>query len=297
MTVVCGTDFSESAARAADAAAAFAAAWKEDLVLVHALEYPGAQDAGSWSLLEAERGRVKSLLGKEAARLAASLVPVRTEIGIGASDETLVQAAANCGARLVVVGALGRRGGSLWRLGSTADRVAQTSRFPVLVVRDADAITEWARGRRTLEVLVGIDRTPSSDAALSWIAEIESAGRCHVTCGHVYWPPEVKEKLHVGGGIPIGSGHAEIEKALAIELRARVEVLRGGRPFELHLLGGLGRPADHLVRMAEDARADLVVVGANQRTLISRFWHGSVSRGVIDQAPMNVVCVTGPGGD
>jgi nucleotide-binding universal stress UspA family protein len=200
---------------------------------------------------------------------------------------TLIQVATSRGARLVVVGALGRRGGSLWRLGSTADRVAQTSRFPVLVVREATSITEWTRGGRTLEVLVGIDKTPSADAAVSWLSEIESLGRCRVTCGHVYWPPEMKGK-------PLGTGQAETEAALAGELRTRIAPLRGGRPFELRLLGGLGRPADHLVSIAESARADLVVVGANQRTLLGRFWHGSVSRGVIDQAPMNVVCVTGP---
>lgn len=296
MTVVCGTDFSEPAARAVDAAAEFAAAWKEDLVLVHSLEYPAAEDAGVRSILEAERRRVESRLAQEAARLAAHGLKVGTEIGMGASDVVLLAAATVRGARLVVVGALGGRGGSLWRLGSTADRVAQTSRFPVLVVREAASIAEWARGRRALEVLVGVDRTPSSDAAVGWVGEIESPGRCRVTCGHVYWPPEARGKQRAGEGLPIGTGHAEVEAALASELRARIEPLRGGRPFELRLLGGLGRPADHLVSMAETARADLVVVGANRRTLLSRFWHGSVSRGVIDQAAVNVVCVTDPGG-
>jgi len=286
VTVVCGTDFSESAARAADAAAAFASAWNEDLVLVHALEVPGAEEAGSWSLLEAERGRAESKLAAEAARLAVSGVPVRTQVQIGASDTSLIAVAAERRARLIAVGALGRRGGSLWRLGSTADRVAQTSKLPVLVVREADSIAGWARAGRKLEVLVGVDRSPSSDAAVAWVADLESAGACHVTCGHVFWPPEVGEKLHAG---------PEAERALAAELRARIAALRGGKPFDLRLVGGLGRPADHLVRMAEEARADLVVVGANPRTLISRFWHGSVSRGVIDESPRNVVCVTDPG--
>jgi len=296
VTVVCGTDFSEAAARAVDAAAALAGAWREDLVLVHALEYPGAEEAGSWSLLETERKRAGSKLEGEVARLAKSGIPMRTEVGIGASDVELLKVGTSCGARLLVVGALGRRGGSLWGLGSTADRVAQTSRLPVLVVREAISISEWARGRRTLEIVVGVDRTPSSDAAVKWVEELESAGRCRVTCGHVFWPPEVKERLQAKGGIPLGSGHAEVEKALASELRARIGALRGGRPFELKLLGGLGRPADHLVSLSTDARAELVVVGAHQRTLISRVWHGSVSRGVIDQAPMNVVCVTDSGG-
>ena len=286
MTVVCGTDFSPASARAVDAAAAFAAAFKTDLLLVHALEFPGAEEAGAWSMLQAERSRAESLLAKEVARLASSGVSVSSEVGVGASDVSLIRAATSRGARLVVVGALGRRGGSLWRLGSTADRTAQTSKLPVLVVRDAEPIAKWAAGKGTLEVLVGIDRSPSADAAVSWTAEIESVGRCHVTGAHVYWPPEFKEKL--------GSSHAEVERALGSELKQRVSGLRSGRPFELRLLGGLGRPADHLVAMAEEAKADLVVVGAHHRTLLSRFWHGSVSRGVIDQAPMNVVCVTGP---
>jgi nucleotide-binding universal stress UspA family protein len=295
VTVVCGTDFSEASAEAVDAAAALAGAWKEELVLVHALEVPGAEEAGAWSPLESERKRAESKLGAEVARLGKSPIPTRTEVGIGASDVELLRIGASSGARLIVVGALGLRGGSLWGLGSTADRVAQTSPLPVLVVRDAKSIASWARGGRTLEILVGVDQTPSSDAAVRWTEELESAGRCRVTCGHVFWPPEVKDKLHAKGAIPIGSGHSEIEKALAVDLRGRIEALRKHRPFDLRLVGGLGRPADHLVALATDAKADVVVVGAHQRTLISRVWHGSVSRGVIDQAPMNVVCVTDRG--
>lgn len=294
MTIVCGTDFSESSALAVEAAGATAAAWKDGLLLVHVLDYPGAEEAGSWSLLEAERERARSRLEQESLRLAPLGVQVRTEIGVGASDVVLLDVARKQRARLVVVGALGRRGGAFWRLGSTADRVAQASPIPVLIVRVSSHITEWAQGRRVLEVVVGVDLTPSSDAALAWVSDLESAGKCRVTCAHVYWPPELKEKLSVKGGIPVGSGHADVEKSLEADLRARMGPLRGGKPFELRILGGLGRPADHLVRIAEEIRADLVVVGAKQRTGISRWWHGSVSRGVIDLAPMNVACVTRP---
>jgi len=280
VTIVCGTDFSDFAATAVDAAAALAAASKQELVLVHALDFPGAEAAGEWSLLEAERKRTTALLASEAARAGAGGAAVRTEIRVGASDVELVAVAAKEGARLVVVGAIGRRGDSLWRLGSTADRVAQSARAPVLVVREAETLVRWVKGGRTLEVNVAVDSTPSSDAAVTWVGELESAGPCRVTCVHVYWPPEQKEPSKV--------------PALERDLRARIEALRGGRRFELRILGGLGRTADHLASVAEETKADLVVVGARQRSGIARFWTGSVSRGVMDLATTNVVCVGRP---
>jgi nucleotide-binding universal stress UspA family protein len=293
VTVLCGTDFSEAASLAVDAAASIATKWKEELVIVHALELPGAEDAGTFSLLEAERRRAESALSQEAERAGVSGGRIRTECGIGSSDSALVSAAEAHAARLVVVGALGRRGGSLWNLGSTADRVAQTSKRPVLVVRDADSITAWTRGERALRILVAVDRSTSSDAAVRWASELEQIGPCDLTCAHVYWPPGVKKELDLAGGLPIGADHPEIEAVLSGQLEARIAPLRDGRSFKMRLLGGLGRLADHVAAMAESERADLVVVGANQLTLVSRLWHGSVSRGVIERASTNVVCVTG----
>ncbi|MBI5362280.1 MAG: universal stress protein, partial [Planctomycetes bacterium] len=40
-----------------------------------------------------------------------------------------------------------------------------------------------------------------------------------------------------------------------------------------------------------ERRSELVVVGAHQRGGLKRFWHGSVSHGVIDRAGTNVVVV------
>jgi hypothetical protein len=47
----------------------------------------------------------------------------------------------------------------------------------------------------------------------------------------------------------------------------------------------------HLIHMAEEERADLIVVGTHSRHGWSRLGHHSVSRGVLHYAPMNVACV------
>jgi nucleotide-binding universal stress UspA family protein len=196
----------------------------------------------------------------------------------------------------VVVGALGRRLPVEWALGSTADRLARSSRVPVLVARGAAPFEAWSRGERPLRVLVCVDQTASSDAALRWTAELCARGACNVVAAHVYWPPEVREQLGLppargpmGERLPIGAPDPEVERALEAPLRRRLAPL--GEELPLRLLGGLGRVADHLVQIAAEERADLVVVGRRQRTGLGRLWHGSVSHGVLDLAHASVACV------
>lgn len=52
-----------------------------------------------------------------------------------------------------------------------------------------------------------------------------------------------------------------------------------------------GDPATEVVKFAEQWRADLIVVGANQKTLAERIVLGSVSRQILDLAPCAVLIV------
>jgi nucleotide-binding universal stress UspA family protein len=82
-----------------------------------------------------------------------------------------------------------------------------------------------------------------------------------------------------------------VEQALERECAERLAPLAGAATTRL--VGGLGRVADHLVQIAAEERADLVVVGNRQRSGLPRLWHGSVSHGVLDLSPTSVVCVPG----
>lgn len=299
MTILCGTDFTLAAAEAVDVAALLAARLGVPLRLVHVLDLPGAgeilADKG-WPPsrvrmhVEGEKKELEERLRAEATRVAARGEPSAAVL-LGNADEAIVAEAERVAAELVVVAALGRRAGSFWHLGSTADRIAQSSKRPVLVVRQGDGLLAWARGARPLRVLVGVDATPASDAAVRWLERLRAAGPIEVVGAHVYWPPEVRERLKIKGGIPLGEGNAEVDAVLSRELTARLHALPGGDRIELHVVGGLGRTSDHLAEAASQHRADLVVVGSHQREGFERLWHGSVSRGVIDGAAVSVVCV------
>lgn len=306
MTIVCGTDFTEPAGRAARIAALIAVRSKVDLALVHVVELAGAEQlvvghesepAGPLRKhVEEEIEQRRQRLREEAVRLKPYGAKITTELLSGTPDEALTVHAQRTGATMIVVSALGHRSPKIWRLGSTADRVAQISRVPVLIVRGGEALEAWLRGAQKITIVVGVDATPTSDAAVRWVDGFARQHECRVVGAHVYWPPEVRERLSLAlstaiPGLSIGKGHADVEVALKRELAPRLAALPGGAGIEFVLVGGLGRPAVHLVEIAAHEKADLIVVGSHQRSGLERAWHGSVSHGVIDLAGSSVVCV------
>jgi nucleotide-binding universal stress UspA family protein len=261
------------------------------------LDIPGAEEV----LAQDVEARVTRYFRDEVAKLAARLnaekqrigtagLEVAVEVLAGRPDEALVEHAAKIDAELITVGAVGRRGDKLWRLGSTADHVAQVSARPVLVVRDEAPIRAWARGEELLRVVVGVDLTPSSDAALRWVADLRASTRLDAKAAYVYWPPDLRERLKAFA-LALGSGDPEAQAHLQEELQQRIASVTGGNAMPLRFVGGLGRPADHLAQIATEEKADVLVIGTRQRTGAARMWHGSVSHDVIVRAPTNVVVV------
>ncbi|HEX2879376.1 MAG TPA: universal stress protein, partial [Polyangiaceae bacterium] len=53
----------------------------------------------------------------------------------------------------------------------------------------------------------------------------------------------------------------------------------------------LGRVGDRLAKIAEQEKADILVVGSHPRNALGRLWEGSVSRDTLRQAKVSVVCV------
>ncbi|MBK7875122.1 MAG: universal stress protein [Planctomycetes bacterium] len=299
MTILCGTDFSEASRQALRAAIAWARREGTGVELVHVVDLHGAfallaRGEGALVPVDQElarwRARAEERVAAEAAAFAGSSVSIVARVLEGAADAALVAHAGRCGARLVVVSAVGARAGSPFTLGSTADRVAQSADRPVLVVRDAAEIEAWCAKRASMRAIVAVDDTSTSDAAVAWSAALARSGGVELTALHVFWPPSLVAK-HTGGTMPIGHEHSEAEKALSRALAARIALHAGGQKLPLELVGGLGRTADHVALAAAERRAQLVVVGTHQRGGLARFWHGSVSHGVIDRARTNVVVV------
>ena len=279
--IICGTDFSENARRAANVAAALAKRLGVPLRLVHASAIPR-------SPLTDEHLRA------ETQRLHDGGADLTAEVIVGDADQVLVQVAQQHSARLLVVSSLGLRAPARWLIGSVAERVAESSPVPTLVVRDAAPFEAWARGERSLKVFVGADFTASSDAALHWIVKLRQLGPIEVVAGYADWPAEEAVRLGVSGRLGLLDNPPPVQRVLERDLREKVTRVLSDEQVQVRVVANWGRADAPLVEMAIEAQADLVVVGTHQWHGLSRLRHGSVSRGILQHAPMSVVCVPTP---
>jgi nucleotide-binding universal stress UspA family protein len=282
--IVCGTDFSDSGQAAVRAAAALATRLGQPLRLVYVVDDAVEQlDVRARDLLvsaAAER------LQEQARRLPA-LVRRRllTTVLVGKPHEALVSIAE---AGLVVVSSQGHGSSPLFRLGGTSERIAATSPVPVLVVRDAAPFEAWSRRRRPLRVVLGVDFTASSEAAIRWAKALRRAAPCDLTVGHVYYPDDAHRRYGVHG-YSLASADPEVERMLARDLASRVGKIPGSGKVAFRPFRGMGRLADHLLDLAEAERADLVVVGTHHRRGIARL--ASVSSGALHMGRMSVAVI------
>jgi nucleotide-binding universal stress UspA family protein len=293
MTIVCGTDFSAHAGTAATVAAALARRMRQPLQLVHVREAITRQQAVMKGAA-AHLAPPSAALHQEAERLRDLGIRVEERMEIGLPDEGLVAQAAARQARLLVLGPLGRRAPSQWLLGSTAERVARTAGVPTLVARSAAPFRSWLQGRRRLRVLIGADQSTPAKAALRWAAELGRLGPCSFTIAHVVFPPADYVRLGVAPFAEPRLDRNEVEQVLAREIEQSLPKWPRGCEAHVRIVTGFGPAADHLVQLAIDERADLIIVGTHQRSGANRIWHGAVSAAVLRKAPMSVACVPVP---
>jgi nucleotide-binding universal stress UspA family protein len=220
MTIVCGTDFSENAARAAGAAGAIAKRLAVPLKLVHVIAERGAARRGGEphdAVDDPLRARLRVQAEELQARFGIDVEPLAVP---GAADEQLVALAGSVEARLLVVAALGERQQQRWLLGSVAERVAQSSPMPVLVVRDGAHLEAWARGEHPLRVLVGVELTTTSQRALRWACALRAIGPCDLLVTQVAWPPGEHLRLGLPAPMPLDHLRPDLEQVLRRDLEA-----------------------------------------------------------------------------
>jgi nucleotide-binding universal stress UspA family protein len=287
--ILCGTDFSPHAQGAADVAAAIALRLRATLELVHVTDEAHAFGESTKDFRLAMR-RARAQLGREAARLRRGGAVVTPVLLHGEWAEYAIgDLLARNPPLLVVVSSVSKTAFDRWTLGSTSEHIAQHAPGPTLVVRASERLLAWARQERRLNVVVAVDFSTSSDAALAFVRELRKVGACAVTVAHINWPPDAR-KWAPGKGLPLTSEPPRVRRLLLRELRRKVDDFVEGAAA-IRLEPNWGRPDAALVHLATEADADLIVVGTHQRHGTKRLAHASISRGVLRHAPMSVICV------
>lgn len=139
--ILVATDFSPSAAVAADVASDLARQSKGSVLLFHVVELVdvGSTEeggkAGTRSEMDSFTANARASLAHEAERLGRNGIPVTTSVtAYGPSQQQIADLAAREGAELVVVGSHGRTGLKRLLMGSVAEGVLRLCPCPVLVV-------------------------------------------------------------------------------------------------------------------------------------------------------------------
>jgi nucleotide-binding universal stress UspA family protein len=278
--VVVGVDGSESALRAVEWGAAEAARRGAPLRLVTALAVPSDHLVGHPGLGERFRDESEAL-ARRALRTAASAVsgagvPVDTEVRVGFPVGTLVEEAHR--AQVLVVGSRGRGGLAGLLLGSVAAALAAHAACPVVVVR------QDAPGTSGGPVVVGIDGSPTSEAATAFAFEAAAARRARLVALHS-WSDVVVDPL----AMPLVDREAvaEGERSVLAERLAGWSEKYPDVPVERVVVRDL--PAHALVERS--AEAQLLVVGSRGRGGAASLLLGSVSHAVLHRGHCPVAVV------
>ncbi len=288
--IICGIDFSAAAVEAVDIAAAIARKLGTTLVLVHVDEFRGMA-AVDPKLFEATFSQKRVELEREAERLRKAGTSVEENLLTGSAFDELVGVAIKSNGRLVVVGAVGHGLAKRLLVGSVAERTAETSSIPTLVVRPKSRLNSWLRGEHSLKILVGYDFSSAADTALRWLQEIQEVGACEIEVVHVDWPPEEAHRLKYQGALPLTENPQEIQKSLERDVAERVAIFLPPDKVTITVEPGWGRTEGYLYEMASRHHVDLVVVGTHGRRGLDRLRFGSVSRDVLRHATVPVVVV------
>lgn len=292
--IVCGTDFSEAATIAANSAACIASLSGEALQIVCASgEIDVLAGSGEYARDDASPLTTHERLRSEVARLHKFGAHVDGVIDPAAPDRALLERARLKSTSLLVLGAVGHTLVERVLLGSVAERVAMESVKPVLVVRDMEPWVRWSTGKGGLRVMLAFDVGTSASAALEWVRRLRRLGDLQLTICWVVNPAHENQRVGATGE---GAGIELLPKCLDTlwhEFRKMVGEEAKSPTTELRLEPSLGRIDSALTQLASETKQDLLVVGSHQRHGFERFWHASISRGVLRHAEMSVAVVAG----
>ena len=261
--------------------------WLRDLALpsdsritvlaVATLDEP-PRDAQTLSELRATlRTRARGLAQRAARILERRWRTVEVAVAEGDPRVEIVHAAEQMRARMVVLGARGLGGVKRVLVGSTSLAVARYAPCPVAIVR--------GRPRRTKRILVAVDGSKGSRAAVRFLAVSELERDSRITLLHVLpreTVPGARRAARTSDDRKLGEEAEQI-------LRDATAMLGSQRRSERLMMHG--DPAREIVKTARSRDVDLVVLGARGLRTLGRLLLGSVSETVLHQAGRPVIIV------
>lgn len=283
-TVVVGVDGSAAALRAVRWAVPEARCRRAVLRLVTALAWTDDRMVGVPGLGQAPYGQYlrtaaeHGLAAAEAAALEADPdLPVERELVLGFPGGVLLERSQT--AEMLVVGDRGRGRIASAVAGSVAISVATRSGCPIVVVRGAEPAPD-----RALPVVVGIDGTPLSEAAIAFAFDAAAARGVPLVAVHT-WLDELNDPA-LAELVDWQTAAVQAEELLAERLAGW-----GEKYPDVPVQRVVARGRAALALLDQAARAQLVVVGSRGHGEIAGLLLDSVSNALVHGAGCPVAIV------
>jgi len=210
-------------------------------------------------------------------------VPLEISLVEGAVVQSIVATAAELPADLIVLGTHGRSGVEHLLLGSVTEKVLRKADCPVLVV--PPAVTSDQPAVRVDRILCPVDFAPSSMKALTYALSLAQEAGATLTLLHVLEPiPDevAAPPFDILAHQRAREAEAQARLRAAIPDEARdwcqpVEVIASGKPYR------------EIIRVAEETRSGLIVMGSGGHNVFERMFVGSTANHVVRRAPCPVL--------
>jgi nucleotide-binding universal stress UspA family protein len=144
-------------------------------------------------------------------------------------------------------------------------------------------------------IIVGVDLSVQSDQAVERAIGIALLHGAKLVVVHAVATDAPIENVSNDLLKQLGEVSAAVRAESARRLADQLTAIRA-RGIDAELVSRVGAPAELLATVAEDRRAELLVVGTHGSTGISRFLLGSVATATLRLAPCDVLVCRGPTG-
>lgn len=291
--ILVGIDGSPEATRAAVWGAREAVVRHRPLALVHTYEWAHEVGPGPGALRVADVRYRDVFVRYAEVRIKAATAEVLNAVpGVELTSELVagrpvqLLSARSADAALVVVGSRGHGGVSGLLLGSVAVGLVSHAKCPVVIVRGEDRPPEYDELNTDVSsaVVVGLDGSPMSEAALGYAYDWASAHGAPLVAVHAWGVVAEDSRL---------LEHVDLEAVQQDEERLLAEQLAGwGEKYpdvSVRRVVVKDRPARALLEAA--AFAGLLVVGARGRGGMAGLLLGSTSQALIHRSACPVVVV------
>ena len=293
--ILCPTDFSEFARRALSQAVPIARWYDASLTALHVVP-PIMPVEGMLPYATATLGNPAVRAGLErdllefVAPARAAGVAADTVLREGAVPARVLELARALPADLLVMGTHGQRGLERLVLGSVTEAVLRKAPCPVLTIpHEERAFAEPAPFKR---ILYATDFSPAADDALDTALSLAQEAQAALILVHVVEGATVAE---AASGVPVNVSLLTADLAEDARRAMREAVPASARDWCItEEVVAFGRPADEILRVARDRKAQLIVMGVHGRNALDLLLFGSTTHQVIRKAPCPVLTIPAP---